>query len=483
MKTKSKTWLLALFLLTASAAAAMDIPEGIETNIEDGEFKKNVYTTLNKLIVRNWWNGSVEGEQVLIAVIPEYEKPEYDDEPEEKITLAFGIYKPAQDGSRTFINDMKQYSMKPPSQFVVKWNGNDKNGKKVPEGIYQVVMNITGEHYGDLLKQGSFPLYVSSGAPTLENPAISSRIGVLEYQGAPEFSFSTKGVNVITIVDHDEEGNELDRFEKILAAGTHTFRPTLTGPDSEPYKPGKYASKVTVSNPFGEEKEHVFRYAINKPEETLKASIALDAKNTLAVSPDTTIPYTLVLNKNAMVTLEHLSEGGTRNYLGKSTAKNPSFLLAKGTHKGSWNRQPNGKTDSHYNKGTHWLRVTARSLSGEEIIAETNKVTLTAKVETPKRAPGITLELSPEHVIIGGRMMTTIRYSIDLDSHVYISIRDLGGRPDFKDIIYTNLKKGNYSTDFAVDGLDEGSYRIRMVAKNNNGSRTIERILSVGWRK
>lgn len=465
--------------IAGSAAVAVEAPEGVETNLERGDFSENEYVSLKTVLIDSWWNSSEEGERPIASVLLDYRDPDYEDEPPEKVTIAFGV----RDARKTgFISEIMGGVVSASGPFVFKWDMLDESGNKVPDGMYQVVMNITGEHYGDLVRGAVFPLYVTSGGPTLKDEGISSRRAVLEYGGAPEIRFTTSNINMVTVVDSDGDGNEFNTWESVMGPGTHTLKSDLTDKDSRPLKPGKYASRVTVSNPFGPEKEFIVRYTLDEPE-PLEVSIALKAPAELQVDEKTAIPYTVTINQAARVTLEHLSDGGAKNYIGKSNEKKPDFLLAKGTHEASWNRRAGADGKAHYNKGSHWIRITAVSLAGEKKAADTRKVTLSAKPETPRRAPNVTLELSPDHVVIGGRMQTQIVYSLDLDAHVRLALYDSGSGKLLKDLVYGTAKKGKYSMDLGVGNLDEGNYRIELTARNNHGSRQSKKILSVGWRR
>lgn len=477
--------LLAALLIMAAGvfapltAPAVEIPEGVETNLTAGDFGENEYVGLTKVVVEPWWNSGDDGERKIVEALLDYRKPDYEDEPPEKVSISFGVWDSKKKG---LVSKVMGGTVQSSGPFEFKWNLRDENGDKLPDGIYRVVMNIKGEHYGDLLRNAGFPLYVTSGGPTLADEGISSRQGVLEYGGAPEIRFSTANINAVTAVDYDSEDNEFNRWESVFGPGKHTLKSDLTGKNSNALEPGKYSTKVTVANPFGPEKEFIVRYTLKEPE-PLEVSIALGAGGKVQVDEKTTIPYTVTLNQNAMVTLQHLSDGGAKHYIGKSTAEKPEFLLAKGTHKTQWNRRPSSGGSAHYNKGNHWLRVTATSLTGEKKVADTGKVTLEAKPQTPKRPPNITLELDPDYVVMGGRMQTTITYSLDMDAKVRIALYDSSSGKLLKDIVYRQTKRGRYSVDLGVGNLDQGNYRIAMTAQNNFGKRESAKILSLGWRR
>lgn len=474
--------LVCLFLAAGFAcptAMAVEIPEGLETNLESGDFSENEYVALKTVLVDSWWNSEQEEEKGIVALLLDYREPDYEDEPRERITIAFGVRDPKQ---KKFISKVMGGVVEASGPFVFKWDMRDEDGNKVPDGIYQVLMNITGEHYGDLVKAAIFPLYVTSGGPTLKDEGISSRRATLEFGGAPEIRFTTSNINMVTVVDFDDDGNEFNTWESVIGPGNHTLKSDLMNKDSGPLKPGKYGSRVTVDNPFGPEKEFVVRYTLDEPE-PLEVSIKMKAPNQLQVDESTAIPYTVTINQNANVTLQHLSDGGAKHFIGKSNTKKPEFLLAKGTHEATWNRRPSADSTSHYNKGSHWLRITATSLTGEKKVVDTHKVTLSAKPEVPRRPPNITLELSPDHVVIGGRMQTQILYSLDMDARVRLALYDSSSGKLLKDLVYRNAKKGRYSMDLGVGNLDEGNYRIELTVQNNYGTRQLKKILSVGWRR
>ncbi len=482
--TRMKTFLFAAICFLAvgtprPVALAVDVPEGIESNLATGNFGDNEYVGLKKVVVESWWNSEDDGERNIVEVLLDYRNPDHEDEPPEKVSIVFGVW---DSKKKTLVSKAMGGSVKSSGPFEFTWDMRDEHGEKVPDGIYRVVMNITGEHYGDLLKDAGFPLYITSGGPTLTDEGISARQCVLEYGGAPEIRFTTANINTIVAVDYDDEDNELKRWESVFGAGNHTLKSDLKDKNSQALKPGKYAAKITVSNPFGPEKEFIVRYTLKEPE-PLELSVAMGVKGEALVDEKTTIPYTVALNQNAMVTLQHLSEGGAKHYIGKSTPNAPEFLLAKGTHKTDWNRRPEPGSSSHYAKGTHWIRVTATSLTGEKKVVDSGKVSLKAKPQTPKRAPAITLELTPDYVVIGGRMQTTINYSLDMDANVRIALYDSSSGKLLKDIIYRQMKKGRYSTDLGVGNLDEGNYKIVMRAQNNYGKREASKILSLGWRR
>lgn len=465
--------------IAGSAAVAVEAPEGVETNLERGDFSENEYVSLKTVLIDSWWNSSEEGERPIASVLLDYRDPDYEDEPPEKVTIAFGV----RDARKTgFISEIMGGVVSASGPFVFKWDMLDENGDKVPDGMYQVVMNITGEHYGDLLRGAVFPLYVTSGGPTLADEGISSRRATLEFGGAPEVRFTMSTIAAVAIAEFDGDGNEIGGGEMVMGPGKNTLKSDLTDKDSKPLKPGKYATRVTLSNPFGPDKEFTVRYTLEEAP-PLELSISMKAPAELQVDEKTVIPYTVTINQNARVTLQHLSDGGAKNFIGNSGGKNPEFLLGKGTHEATWNRRPDAKSTSHYTKGSHWIRITAVTLAGERKAVDTHKVTLSAKPEAPRRPPAITLDLTPDHVVIGGRMQTKINYSLDLDARVRLALYDSASGKLLKDLVYGSAKKGKYSMDLGVGNLDEGNYRIELTVQNNHGTRKLTRILSIGWRR
>lgn len=84
---------------------------------------------------------------------------------------------------------------------------------------------------------------------------------------------------------------------------------------------------------------------------------------------------------------------------------------------------------------------------------------------------------------MGRRMQTTTEYSLDTDAHDFLSLRNANSGKLLKDIVYRTVKKGTYSTDFGADNLEEGNYRVQLEVRNDYGTRTIQKILSLGWRR
>lgn len=472
-------WVSLAAIVCGATSQAVEIPDGIEANLQMGDFKDNEYVDLKTVYVEPWLDSEEDGEQTLVTVELDYQPPDYDDEPPEVVSIAFGVW---DSKKKDLITKAMGGAVKSSGPFEFKWDLLDEDGNKVPDGIYRVVMNITGEHYGDLLRNAAFPIYITSGAPTLEGGAISSRQGVLEYGGAPEIRFATTNINNVAAITYDSDENEIGRWEDVLGPGKHMLKSDLKDNDSNPLTPGKYATRVVLSNPFGPDQDFIVRFTLHEPE-PLELSVKMNAGKEMLVDEKTTIPFNVTVNQNAYVTIEHLSDGGAKNYIGKSNAEKPAFLLAKGSHDAQWNRRPTPDSTSHYTKGTHWIRVTAATLTGEKMVVDTHKITLQAKPQAPKRAPEITLTLSPDYVVIGGRMRTTIEYSLDLDARVRLALYDSSSGQLLKDLVYKNTKKGRYSMDLGVSNLEEGNYKIVLRVQNNHGHRELSRILSVGWRR
>ena len=183
---------------TAAAVRAVEIPDGVETNCSRGEFGQNKYVDLKLAMVEEWLDASGDGELPVAAVGLEFRKPTGGDQPE-KVETAFMVI----DSNFDQISPVIGGGVRSGGVAVFKWNGKERNGEKVKDGAYRVLMNITGERYGDLLRGAIFPLNLVTEPPVATNPEISPGTAALEYGGAPVLTFSTTGFGIAEVVESD----------------------------------------------------------------------------------------------------------------------------------------------------------------------------------------------------------------------------------------------------------------------------------------
>ncbi|MDR1533875.1 MAG: hypothetical protein LBU64_02060 [Planctomycetota bacterium] len=480
-------------ILLASAAGAVEIPEGVQTNCARGEFGENQYVDLRLALVEEWLDVSGGGETAVAAVELEFRELQGGDRPE-KIETAFMVM----DGEYNQISPVLGGGVRDSGMAVFKWNGRDREGGPVPDGAYKVLMNIKGERYGSLLEGAVFPLNVVSAAPAVSEPRISSRKAVLEYGGAPTFTFVSAGVGMAILVDLDADGNEVSRWEGLMPPGKHTLESDLLNKDGKPYKPGKYLTRAVVANPLGESEALDFEYELAGPP-PLEAAVTLKAPGSLAVKGDEAIPFIVTLNQPAYVELRHVGADGKTDLIGGSVSDEPAVLLGRGTHEYLWHRVDTAKFE-FYETGTHWVRAAVKTLAGDEAILDSNRVALSpapkppeprtparppAKPQPKRGIPNLKLTLAPEHVVIGGgRMIVKISYSLDQDSMIKVRIYDKRGKlvRTAVDSRNEHVGKGSYWKEIDVENYDYGSYKVVFEAINFHGERAASKHFSVGWR-
>ena len=495
MRTRLLKSMFAIILFSSVMAAvrAVEVPDGVETNCVRGEFGENKYVDLKLAIVEEWLDVSDGGEFPVAAVGLEFREPTSGDQPE-KIETAFMVI----DSGFNQISPVIGGGVRSGGAVVFKWNGNDQNGEKVKDGAYRVLMNIKGERYGDLLHGAIFPLNVVTAPPVASNPVISSRKATLEYGGAPDLTFSTTGIGIAEVVESDADGNEASRWEGLVPSGTHTLQSDLTDANGDPFKPGEYTTRVVVRNTLGESDTLNFEYELIAPP-PLKAGVKLGAPASLKVKDGDVVPFAVTLNQPAYVELRHVSDNGKIDFVGESVAGEEAVLLPKGTSEFVWRRVDTDKFE-FYETGTHWINAIVRSLSGEEIKIDSNRVALAPvpkppapkknaspfPASQPKRGiPNLKLTLSPEHVVIGGgRMSVKASYSLDQDSMITLRVYDKRGKL-VKIMVNSrneHIDKGSYRKELDVEDFDYGTYKIVLEAINFYGKRTASKSFSVGWR-
>ncbi len=489
--------LAAAFILLASipaVAGELDVPGGIKTNCLRGEFGENKYAELKMALVEEWPNVGEGGELPLAAVELEFRKPEGGDQPE-KVETAFMVM----DAKFNQISPILGGRVRGSGTVVFKWDGKDREGRQVEDGVYKVLMNIKGERYGELLMGAIFPLNVISAAPEVSDPAMSSKKAVLAYGGAPSITFTSTGIGIAVLVDVDAKGNEVSRWEGVMTPGKHTLKSDLLDKDNKPFKPGRYTTLASVQNPLGQSETLEFEYELAAPP-PLKAEVKLAAPANLKVKDDDTVLFTVTLNQPAYVVLRHIADNGKKDFIGQSVAGEPAVLMPAGTNEFVWRRIDTGEFE-YYETGTHWVEAVAKPLVGEEVTVESNRVALApapkppapkpqqpkapAKQEPKRGIANLKLTLEPEHVVIGGgRMMVKMKYSLDQDSMIKMMVYDKRGRLVKKMIDSRNehVKKGSYWKELDVEDFDYGAYKVVFEAVNFYGERSVARNFSVGWR-
>ena len=484
--------LVILSVFLASSAGAAEIPEGVQANCIRGEFGENQYVDLEMALVEEWLDVSGGVESAVAAVELEFRKLQGGDRPE-KVETAFMVM----DGEYNQVSPVLGGGVRDSGMAVFKWDGRDREGRTVPDGVYRVLMNIKGERYGSLLEGGVFPLNVVSAAPAVSEPRISSRKAVLEYGGAPTLTFATAGVGMAILVDLDADGNEVSRWEGVVPPGRHTLKSELLDKDGKPFKPGKYVTRAVVANPLGESETLDFEYELLAPP-PLKAEVRLDAPENLKVKDDDVIPLAVTLNQPAYVRLRHVADSGKTDLVGQSVAGDEFVLLPKGTSNFAWWRVDTDKFE-FYETGTHWINAAVRPLAGGEIEVDSNRVALAPApkpkaqtqapkapaMQAPKRGiPNLKLSLAPEHVVIGGgRMIVKISYSFDQDSMIRVRVYDKRNKlvRTAVDSRNEHVDKGSYWEEIDVEDYDYGAYKVVLEAVNFYGERTVSKHFSVGW--
>ncbi len=485
-------FLLSILLMPGVAGAA-EIPEGIKSNCLRGEFGENKYVTLKIALVEEWLDASQEGEIPVAAVEFEFREAENGDQPE-KMETAFMVM----DSKFNQISPILGGGVRRSGPVLFNWDAKDREGRRVKDGAYKVLMNIKGERYGGLLMGAIFPLNVVSAPPTVSDPSISTRKAVLEYGGAPALTFTSTGFGLAEITDTDAEGNEVSRWEGPMSPGKHTVRSDLMGEDEKPLEPGRYTTRIAIKNTLGESETLTFEYELAAPPQ-LAAAVKLNAPANLKVKDDDVVPFTLTLNQPAYVELRHVADNGKTDLIGESVEGRTSILYPKGTHEFTWKRVDTEEFE-FYETGTHWLRAVVRPLAGDETAVESNRVTLAPAPKPPapkpqpkqpvrreaKRGiPNLKLSFEPEHVVIGGgRMIVKVRYSLDQDSMIKLTVYDKRGRVVKKLIDSRNehIRKGSYWKELDVEDFDYGAYKVVFEAVNFYGERTAAGHFSVGWR-
>jgi hypothetical protein len=244
-----------------------------------------------------------------------------------------------------------------------------------------------------------------------------------------------------------------------------------------------------------------FAYTVAAPP-PLEVKITSDAGSTATVDLIDPVPFTIALNQSARLAVEHIVvDTGKTNSIGRSAPGESGALYEKGSHKLPWHRV-NMEEFTLYDSGAHRIRVTATTLDGTSKTVLSDPVTLkpapkpapaataaTPKTATPQRAaPKLTLELTPDHVLIGGRMVVGIKYSFDQDSMVKLTVLDKRGKviKTLRDSLRTedssHVKKGSYTRQLDVEDYDYGNYKVVLEATNFYGTRTASQTFSVTWR-
>lgn len=485
---------LLLMGLATSPARSVEIPDGIETNCQRGEFGQNKYANLKLAMVEEWLDASEEGELPVAAVELEFREPEGGDQPE-KVETAFMVM----DSKFNQISPVLGGGVRDSGMVVFKWDAKDKEGRRVKDGAYKVLMNIKGERHGELLMGAIFPLNLVSAPPAVSDAAISTRKAVLEYGGAPALTFTSTGFGLAMITDTDAEGNEVSHWEGPMPQGKHTLRSDLMDKDDKPFEPGQYTTRIVIKNTLGESEALTFEYELAAPP-PLEAAVKLNAPANLKVKGDEAVPFTVTLNQPAYVELRHVADNGKIDFIGKSVEGRPSTLYPKGTHEFTWLRIDTEEFE-RYETGTHWVQATIRTLAGGEDTIESNRVSLApapkppeqkprpqktpVKQEAKRGIPNLKLSFEPEHVVIGGgRMVVKVRYSLDQDSMIKLTVYDKRGRVVKKLIDSQNehIKKGSYWKELDVEDFDYGAYKVVFEAVNFYGERNASGHFSVGWR-
>lgn len=484
--------IIALSIVFTFSAKAVEIPDGVDSNCVLGLFGANKYVQLHRAIAQTWVENIPGEEQDLVGVVLDIDNPDDGDKPEE-ISVSFTVFGP----------DMKkQYSPALGGAFsgsggvVLRWNLLDENEKPLKDGQYNILLSVSGKHYGDLLKNAIFPLYLVSAAPTVAGQRISAKEAAIEFGGAPTLHYTSTGYGIAAVVDYNESGEEIHRWEGPTGPGAHKLQSDLLDKDGNALPPGKYTTRIVVINILGESETLEFDYALAEPP-PLELDVRMDVQSPVKVSDEAPLAFSVTINQNAALLVEHIADDGTSQHISKGAKDNPAVPHAKGTHEIKWNGK---RTDgaAPVAAATHRIRVTATSLTGEKKIVETpgfamapatqgrtaknrERVQKQKQAEVKRAVPNVTLKTSHDRLRPGGRMQTKITYRSDQDCMVRMGLYDKNGVL-VKTLVDSGSKrvdKGSHSHLLDMKGLNDGKYRIVLQAHNNHGSRTTATAIDV----
>ncbi|MDL2313679.1 DUF1036 domain-containing protein [Desulfovibrio sp. OttesenSCG-928-C14] len=105
------------------------------------------------------------------------------------------------------------------------------------------------------------------------------------------------------------------------------------------------------------------------------------------------------------------------------------------------------------------------------------------------QSPQVSMSLSPDELLIGGRMSTDINFTLDRDCFVTITLYDEDGRLVERilhnpgNTLGASLKKGSHSRSFRARDLDYGDYSVVLEAQRNFKKTKVSKRLSVILRR
>lgn len=493
--------ILPLFCLSLSARA-VEIPADTTSNCVQGVFGKNAYVALKEASVPDW--PDVKGRDKIDLITATFDFREISGGPAEKIAVVFSITDHT--GETQITSPMKGLASSS-GTLRLQWNLRDRSGRRVDDGVYRVKVDIFGQHHGNLLTNAMFPLYIATEKPELSEPKISPSNAVQEYGGGPVVGFTLNTTCKVIISELNDQGREIDRSEPVFGIGKQSVRSDMKDKKGELMEPGDYMVKISAENQFGASETFVYRYSITEPPD-LRLGVTLDRIGKLQAKDDLSTPFTITLNQPAYVTVEHVDDSGLGDYIGKSTDARPAVFYPKGKHKLAW-RRINREDNTRYTSGSHHIRATAVSMSGEEAAAETDPIKLDAgptKLKTSssknepqlmeqlaiRKRPSISVAITPETLPLGDEMATEISYALNRKAHVVLTLRE--DKKVLETLLDTRVKKeesggemiepGVYTLPFNAAKLGMGNYRLVMEAEGEGYPQPVEAadLLTVIWR-
>lgn len=470
---------ISLFFVVAGIAAAAEAKQPEVTNWESGVLGDNPYVWLKG--IKAVGEPPVTGgeEYPMFVAILEF-KNEGQPEAEESVTVAYGVIDRE---SGAMVTPMKMMSASKSGTGTYMGTLVDANGKRIPDGIYRLLVVMKGKKHGLVLKEGLFPLLVASKAPEFGPGTISENRPLLELRGEPTITSSVDTIAGVGYTFTNADGEVILKEEALRPPGPFMLTAPLYNKDGTLLPPGRYKAELTARNRFGNAANLTAEFEYLRPP-PLTASLRLGVDNPyVIVEHGPRIFYSIDLNQNAMIACEHIDENGQARYIGDSTADDPWRLALKGETTLAWNRHAGG--DRYYTSGTHRLRVTAKNLHGDQVVAESEPLKLLTPDEVPLYA---TLKLDPDSILMGTRMASKITYTISLPAWVTLTMYDDDGRvlrklvsPDPQD--EKQHDAGAYVYNLDASKLEEGSYRIVLEARNKYKKVVKEEILSLHWRR
>lgn len=465
---------LALFAaLAAVTARAGQSPDDIKANWNSATLGDNQFVRL-KEVVSDDWPSIKEGAENCILFTVDLEFIDAGSEnAEELVTVGFGII----DSEGAMLTPFKMDTITKTGKYVFRWDLNGNDGKRLPDGIYRLLVVMSGKKHGAILREGIFPANLASKAPTLSNGVIYDADAVLEIGGAPTLTFTVDALSLLSYYVINADDKEVRKMTSVYEPGDYELNAVLTTKDGVPIPPGKYRILLVAQNRAGTSNSIIFEYALTKPP-PLEASAWLLGDGRLKFQDGEYTNFMIKLNQNATAVIEHIHTAGGTSYVYPSSPEKPKVTLGKGEQKLYWSPQSDGGAAAL--DGEHYFRITAENLYGEKAVAETNTLVV---YRPEKKRPTLTLE--PAELLYGGPMASRITITVPENSSlVALTLHDGNGRQlrkiypdDYRESVRVNA--GTYRYNLNAADLDTGNYTVRLIV---DGER-LEEMLSIYWRR